>query len=41
MEAGEDVVIVPSLQDPEVSSRSSRRAGNALRRYLRMTPQPS
>lgn len=38
---GEDVVIVPSLQDPEVIKQKFPRGYKALRPYLRMTPQPN
>ena len=37
---GEDVVIVPSLQDPEVIKKKFPKGYTALRPYLRMTPQP-
>lgn len=37
---GEDVVIVPSLQDPEEIARRFPKGYKALRPYLRMTPQP-
>jgi thioredoxin-dependent peroxiredoxin len=37
---GEDVVIVPSLQDPEEIARRFPKGYVALRPYLRMTPQP-
>ncbi|MEQ1695187.1 MAG: peroxiredoxin [Hyphomicrobiaceae bacterium] len=37
---GEDVVIVPSLQDPDEIARRFPKGYNALRPYLRMTPQP-
>ncbi|MGQ5524105.1 peroxiredoxin [Chitinimonas sp. PSY-7] len=38
---GEDVVIVPSLQDEEELKRRFPRGYRALRPYLRMTPQPN
>ena len=38
---GEDVVIVPSLQDPEVIKKKFPKGYKALRPYLRMTPQPN
>ena len=37
---GEDVVIVPSLQDPEEIARRFPKGYRALTPYLRMTPQP-
>ena len=37
---GDDVVIVPSLQDPEVIKQKFPKGYKALRPYLRMTPQP-
>jgi alkyl hydroperoxide reductase subunit AhpC len=37
---GDDVVIVPSLQDPEVLKQKFPKGFKALRPYLRMTPQP-
>jgi alkyl hydroperoxide reductase subunit AhpC len=37
---GDDVVIVPSLQDPEVLKQKFPKGYKALRPYLRMTPQP-
>ncbi len=37
---GDDVVIVPSLQDPEVIKRKFPKGYKMLRPYLRMTPQP-
>ena len=37
---GDDVVIVPSLQDPEVLKQKFPKGWNTLRPYLRMTPQP-
>jgi alkyl hydroperoxide reductase subunit AhpC len=38
---GDDVVIVPSLQDPEVLKQNFPTGFKALRPYLRMTPQPN
>ena len=38
---GEDVVIVPSLQDPEVIKQKFPKGYKMLRPYLRMTPQPN
>ncbi len=38
---GDDVVIVPSLQDPEVIKQKFPKGYRALRPYLRMTPQPN
>jgi alkyl hydroperoxide reductase subunit AhpC len=38
---GDDVVIVPSLQDPEVLKQKFPKGFKALRPYLRMTPQPN
>jgi thioredoxin-dependent peroxiredoxin len=37
---GDDVVIVPSLQDPEEIARRFPAGYKALRPYLRLTPQP-
>ena len=37
---GDDVVILPSLQDPEVLKQKFPKGFKALRPYLRMTPQP-
>jgi alkyl hydroperoxide reductase subunit AhpC len=37
---GEDVVIVPSLQDPELIKQKFPQGYRALRPYLRLTPQP-
>jgi thioredoxin-dependent peroxiredoxin len=37
---GDDVIIVPSLQDPEEIARRFPKGYTALRPYLRMTPQP-
>jgi len=38
---GDDVVIVPSLQDPEIIKQKFTKGYKALRPYLRMTPQPN
>lgn len=38
---GDDCVIVPSLQDPEVIKQKFPKGYTALRPYLRMTPQPN
>ena len=38
---GEDVVIVPSLQDPDVIKQKFPKGYKALKPYLRMTPQPN
>jgi len=38
---GEDVVIVPSLQDPEVIKQKFPKGYRAVRPYLRLTPQPN
>jgi thioredoxin-dependent peroxiredoxin len=38
---GEDVVIVPSLQDPELIKQKFPKGYKALKPYLRMTPQPN
>ena len=37
---GQDVIIVPSLQDPEELKKKFPKGWKALRPYLRMTPQP-
>ncbi len=37
----QDVMIVPSLQDPEVIKKKFPKGYKALRPYLRMTPQPN
>ncbi|MBC7205093.1 MAG: redoxin domain-containing protein, partial [Methyloversatilis sp.] len=37
---GDDVVIVPSLQDPDEIARRFPAGYKAIRPYLRMTPQP-
>ena len=37
---GEDVIIVPSLQDPELIKKKFPKGFKALKPYLRMTPQP-
>jgi alkyl hydroperoxide reductase subunit AhpC len=38
---GEEVVIVPSLQDPEVIAQKFPKGFRAVRPYLRFTPQPN
>ncbi|MFN7834497.1 MAG: peroxiredoxin [Burkholderiaceae bacterium] len=38
---GDDVVIVPSLQDPVVIAQKFPKGYEAVRPYLRMTPQPN
>jgi alkyl hydroperoxide reductase subunit AhpC len=38
--AGEDVIIVPSLQDPEVIKQKFPKGYRAVKPYLRYTPQP-
>ncbi|KYF67221.1 peroxiredoxin [Sorangium cellulosum] len=38
---GDDVVIVPSLQDPTVLAQKFPKGYNAVRPYLRLTPQPN
>lgn len=38
---GDDVVIVPSLQDPEEIARRFPKGHRVLKPYLRMTPQPN
>jgi thioredoxin-dependent peroxiredoxin len=38
---GDDVVIVPSLQDPEVIRRKFPKGYTAVTPYLRLTPQPN
>jgi alkyl hydroperoxide reductase subunit AhpC len=38
---GGDCVIVPSLQDPELLKQKFPKGWNAVRPYLRMTPQPN
>ncbi|AUX39006.1 peroxidase [Sorangium cellulosum] len=38
---GDDVVIVPSLQDPEQLAQKFPKGYNAVRPYLRLTPQPN
>ena len=38
---GEDVVIVPSLQDPEVLKQKFPKGYKVIKPYLRMTPQPN
>ena len=38
---GDDVVIVPSLQDPEVIQKKFPKGYTAVTPYLRLTPQPN
>jgi alkyl hydroperoxide reductase subunit AhpC len=38
---GQDVVIVPSIQDPEVIAKKFPKGFKAIRPYLRITPQPN
>jgi thioredoxin-dependent peroxiredoxin len=38
---GDDVVIVPSLQDPEVIAQKFPKGYKVVRPYLRLTPQPN
>lgn len=38
---GDDVVIVPSLTDPEVLKAKFPKGWNAIKPYLRLTPQPN
>ncbi|KWF17148.1 peroxidase [Burkholderia cenocepacia] len=38
---GDDVVIVPSLQDPEELKKRFPKGFNVVRPYLRLTPQPN
>lgn len=38
---GDEVVIVPSLQDPEVIAQKFPRGYRAVKPYLRLTPQPN
>ena len=38
---GDDVVILPSLQDPEIIKQKFPKGYKALKPYLRMTPQPN
>ena len=38
---GDDVVIVPSLQDPEIIKQKFPKGYKALKPYLRLTPQPN
>jgi alkyl hydroperoxide reductase subunit AhpC len=38
---GDDVVIVPSIQDPEVLKTKFPKGFKAVKPYLRMTPQPN
>ena len=37
---GQDVVIVPSLKDPQVLAQKFPKGWKELRPYLRLTPQP-
>jgi hypothetical protein len=37
---GQDVIIVPSLQDPELIKQKFPKGYKALKPYLRITPQP-
>ena len=39
-QAGDDVVIVPSLQDPEEIARRFPKGHTVIKPYLRLTPQP-
>ena len=38
---GEDVIIVPSLQDPELIKQKFPKGYKAIKPYLRVTPQPN
>ena len=38
---GDDVVIVPSLQDPEEIARRFPKGYTTVKPYLRVTPQPN
>jgi alkyl hydroperoxide reductase subunit AhpC len=38
---GQDVIIVPSLQDPEVLKQKFPKGYTAVKPYLRITPQPN
>ena len=38
---GDDVIIVPSLQDPAEIAQRFPKGFNAVRPYLRITPQPN
>ena len=38
---GDDVVIVPSIQDPEVIKQKFPKGYKAVKPYLRITPQPN
>ena len=38
---GDDVIIVPSLQDPDVIKQKFPKGYTAVRPYLRVTPQPN
>ena len=37
---GDDVIIVPSLQDPELIKQKFPKGFKAVKPYLRITPQP-
>jgi len=37
---GEDVIIIPSLQDPEVLKQKFPKGYTVVKSYLRVTPQP-
>jgi alkyl hydroperoxide reductase subunit AhpC len=39
-EQGQDVIIVPSLQDPEIIKQKFPKGFKAVKPYLRITPQP-
>jgi hypothetical protein len=38
---GDDVVILPSIQDPEVLKTKFPKGFRAVKPYLRLTPQPN
>jgi len=38
---GQDVIIVPSLQDPEILKAKFPKGYTAVKPYLRITPQPN
>jgi alkyl hydroperoxide reductase subunit AhpC len=40
-EQGDDVIIVPSLQDPDLIKQKFPKGYKALKPYLRITPQPN
>lgn len=40
-EDGDDVIIVPSLKDPEVLKQKFPKGYTEIRPYLRVTPQPN